>query len=323
MLKKYIGFQVGFFILFMISADLRSVSADGLPPEEALPTEKTEEAEVLPTPPPEEIAEPEPISENEAPLPKPLSAPPSLKKETREIAPLIPVAARPSETDLWTSFFHGTILSEPKPGGKIVGSKDKKMLLGEGDTIYMVSSNNELIPGKEWVVYKTIKNVYHPRTGQYLGDLIDITGMVKIMEVDKKMATAQIIRSKEPIYQNDQIALVETLFDLSNPSPRSLPEEMTATIVEAKENRMNNAMHDIVYIDRGKKDGIVRGDRFAVIGGGQQAGIHSDGQALRFPEREVGSIIILSAQDHTATGQIAQSSEPISKGSPLLFHFLK
>src|SRR5581483_3984587 len=227
------------------------------------------------------------------------------------------------QTDFWPAFSHGTILSEPKPDGEIIGAKDQKMMLGEGDTIYLASFKKDFTPGKEWLVYKVIKNIYHPGTGRYLGDLVDVTGVVKITEVNKKVATAEITRSKEPIFRNDQIALVETLFDFSSPSKRSLPEGLTATVVEARDNRLNNAMHDIVYIDRGKKDGVIRGDRFDVIKGGQKVGIRADGEDLRFPEREAGSIVVLSSQDHTATAQIVRSSETISRGNPLLFHFLK
>lgn len=315
MFKKNFSFRAVWLILFMLSVDLRSVKADGLPPEEALPTAKAEEAAL---PPPAEETEPEPGSEeNVAVSSKALPEP--LKK-----APPAPaVTVKPPELDLWSSVFYGTILSDPQPDGKIVGSKDKKMMLGEGDTVYLVSFKGEFSPGKDWIIYKFIKNVYHPTTGKYLGDLIDVTGVVKVTEVDKKLATAQIIRSKEPIFQDDQIALVETLFDLSRPANRLLPEGMTATIVEARDNRLNNATHDVVYIDRGKKEGIVRGDQFVVITGGQQIGVHPDGQTLRFPQREVGSLVILSSQDHTATAQILKSSEPISKGNPLLFHFLK
>lgn len=316
MFKKNFSFRAVLLILLMLSADLLSVKADGLPPEEALPTAKTEEV-VFP-PPFEEMMEPEPVvEETGADTAKALPAP------SREAPPAPAAAVKPSESDLWSSIFHGTILSDPKPDGKIVGSKDQKMMLGEGDTVYLVSFNDEFVPGKDWIIYKVMKNVYHPTTGKYLGDLIDVTGVVKVTEVDKKLATAQITRSKEPIFQDDQIALVDTLFDLSSPANRFLPEGMTATIVEARDNRLNNATHDIVYIDRGKKEGIVRGDQFVVIRGGQQIGVHSDGQTLRFPQREVGNLVILSSQDHTATAQISKSSEPISKGNPLLFHFLK
>src|SRR5581483_4638336 len=337
MLKKDIGFRAGLFVLLMISADLHYAKADGLSPEEALPTQKAEqeqEAEetVSPAPPAsDERPKSEPVVEKEATVSSPKSpSPPEplpVKKAAASIqserpSPPAPDAA-PSDADFWSVFAYGTILSDPRPQGEIVGGKDRKMMMGEGDIIYLASFQDEFTPGKEWIVYRVIKDVYHPVSGKYLGDLINVTGVVKITEVNKKIATAEITRSKEPIFRNDQIALVETLFDFSSPSKRSLPEGLTATVVEARDNRLNNAMHDIVYIDRGKKDGVIRGDRFDVIKGGQKVGIRADGEGLRFPEREAGSIVVLSSQDHTATAQIVRSSETISRGNPLLFHFLK
>ncbi len=134
MSKKNFSFGAGLLILLIFSADLRSVEADGLPPEEALPTAKAEEA-VLPSS-TEEVTEPElPEEENVADTPKVLPQP--LKKAPP--APAVVIKPPESKSDLWSSVFHGTILSDPKPDGKIVGSKDKKMMLGEGDTVYLVS----------------------------------------------------------------------------------------------------------------------------------------------------------------------------------------
>ena len=324
MIKRLTGFQGWFFILWMVFGNLPSVGADGLSPEEALPTVTAQEVDPHPA---GEMTEPEPVVKEtvpeplQQPSPKPSEKPLMKPAATETLRPAD--AARPPKIDLWSSVFQGTILSEPKPDGKVIGSKDQKNMLGQGDTVYLISFNDEFTPGKEWIVYKITKNVYHPKTGQYLGDLVDVKGIVKVTASDKKMATAQITHSKEPIFKEDKIALVETLFDPTLPSGRSLPQGMTATVVEARDNRRNNATLDIIYIDRGKKDGVLPGDRFDVMTGGEEIGIQSDGQTLRFPEHEVGSVIILSSQDNTATGQIVKSSEPISKGNPLLFHFLK
>src|SRR3569832_1708089 len=174
MLKKDIGFRTGPFVFLMISADLRSAKADGLSPEEALATQTAaqepaaEEAVSSASAAPEEMPQAEPPVEKvpAASLAKPSApAPLPLKKETvpvkSEVPAPPPASAMPAAADFWSTFSHGTILSEPNPDGEIVGAKDQKKMLGEGDTVYLASFKKEFMHGMEWVIYKVIKNVYH------------------------------------------------------------------------------------------------------------------------------------------------------------------
>lgn len=83
-----------------------------------------------------------------------------------------------------------------------------------------------------------------------------------------------------------------------------------------RDDRLSNGEHDIVYIDQGWKNGILPGDQFEIIHGGEKAG------AGRIPKRSVGRLLVLTSQKETATARITLSSEPISKGT-LLNTFLR
>ncbi|MFQ5949522.1 MAG: hypothetical protein ACE5J1_02405, partial [Nitrospiria bacterium] len=196
---------------------------------------------------------------------------------------------------------------------------DQRTMFGDGDIVYLTSFRGEFIPEGKWIVFKTIRDVYHPKTDEFLGDLVHVLGMIQIIDADEDIATARIIHSNEPISQGDLIAFVENLFAPADLPDKSLPERTEGTIVEVREERLNNAQHDIVYIDHGKKDGVVRGDRFAIIHRGKRIKIRSPRKKIDLPQREVGRLVVLSTQDLTATARIVESIEPISKGDPILF----
>jgi chemotaxis protein MotB len=206
-----------------------------------------------------------------------------------------------------------------KPEGEIQAAEDSKIMLGEGDKIYLTSFGEEFVDEGQWVVFKTMKDVYHPKTEEPLGDLVNVLGIVEVTHVNKNRATAQIIHSKEPISRTDYIVSVKNLFQMIDLSDQMLPENTEGTIVEVRDNRMNNAQHDIVYIDYGRKDGVVRGDRFSIIHGGQRNDFRTSIKTVGLPQREVGELVILSTQDRTATARIVESVEPISKGDSILF----
>lgn len=308
MLKKEItkSSRAVLLILLLFSLKVSDAVADGLFPDEQ-PLQKA-----APEPPKEEILpETEPLPEEKAAAPAPAPAPvpppaPMIKPRVKTDAPV----------DFWSAFSKGTILSGPKPAGTVLASKDPKTMFALGDVVYLISSGEDLAPQTEWVVFRKLRKVHHPKTGKYLGDLIDLVGMVKVVENNKKVATAEVVKSKGPIFTNDEIASIESLFNMNTAGRPLLEKE--ATIVEVWDHRFNSGEHDIVYLDRGREDGVVAGDRFEVIHPGRIVDA-SMGEMIHLPERKIGNLVILSTQAHTSTAQILKSVEPVSIGDPLLY----
>lgn len=296
MSEKKMWWGMGLFVVLVSFAN-HSAFADGLPEGQALSTER-ELVEPLP---------PQFFVEQEIPAPLP---PEPVQPEVEE--------APPSNPDFWALFSNGMIVTELKPDGEIQAAEDSKIMLGDGDVVYLKSFRDEFVDEGHWVVFKTMKGVYHPKTKEHLGDLVNVLGIVKVLHADKGSATAQIIRSKEPISRNDFIVSVENLWNMTELADQVLPENTEGTIVEVRDNRRNNAEHDIVYIDYGKEDGVARGDRFTVLHSGQRSNVRSSKKVVGLPQREVGRLVVLSTQDRTATARIVESIEPISKGDSIL-----
>ncbi len=221
--------------------------------------------------------------------------------------------------DFWSSLSNGMIVRELTADGKLIGAKDSKTIFSMGDIVYILLQKESPASSNEWVLFRKIKKVYHPKTKEFVGDLIEITGTVRAIENHDHTITGQIIRSKDAISLDDEIAAVGTLMRTATSPEGASSDKKDGTIIEVRDNRLDTGEQDIVYIDRGRKDGILPGNRFEILHGGQETGHRFEGKKATLPQRSVGHLVILSTQEQTATARILESSEPISKGDPLQY----
>jgi len=275
-----------------------------LPGGEAAQLEtRVETARPVTAPPPRVVEEAAPSPEREKPV---------------EIAPPeqpVP-AAKPINMKLLAA--SGYILTGQSPAGVVVGSRDGRELNGQGDPAYLLPMEGaQPRVGDRYTVYRSVHKVYHPVTGQYLGDLIRILGQTEITGADpnEKTVTSKVITSYDAILPGDYVMsppAPEDSVDQTTPPPPSGPLE--GYIVEVKENKVDQALLDVVYLDRGRQDGVRSGDRFTIVRAGEKTSYFSPGRGVPLPRRIIGELQVLSVQDATATAKVVNSTEVIYKG---------
>ncbi|MEK7772847.1 MAG: LysM peptidoglycan-binding domain-containing protein, partial [Deltaproteobacteria bacterium] len=146
---------------------------------------------------------------------------------------------------------------ELQESGVIVGSKADKMYLSSGDDVYLRFKDRQgASVGKFYTVYAVDGMVVHPVTKQRLGNIIDNLGVVKIT------GTGDVIEGR-----------IGTSFKEINPGAKLKefrePYEVVASeagvtvngvVAASLENKEQLATGDIVYIDKGAKDGLKTGN---------------------------------------------------------------
>ncbi len=252
---------------------------------------------------------------------QPIEAPPA-----PEVAMVPPVKAPPPlvkpQPDLSLLASLGFILTGQKPSGTIVGSPDDRELLGEGEIAYILPESKETLnTGDHLTLYRNVRKVYHPKTRKYLGDLIKILGVAEITkppQADKeRVKTAKILDSYDYIKKGDLVLPYEPselAAPMTNEAEGARAGSLSGYIVEVKDDRVSNAQMDIVYLDRGLKDGLQIGDRLVVVREGEKTPRFSVGKGERLPRQIIGHLEILMAYDTTATARVVQSSDVIFKG---------
>jgi chemotaxis protein MotB len=181
------------------------------------------------------------------------------------------------------------------------------MILGNRDVLYLrLKNSGDVAPGDLFTIYRRTHKVFHPTTGQYLGHLINRLAVVQVSQIDKDLTTVQIMRAYAAVSPGDPVMKFLLPTDEGAAVDQPSAGDVEGRVVELQSNMgvMNLvAQRNVVYLDRGRDDGIRPGDRMDVIRSGGS-----------LPQRVVGELKILSMEDRTATALITKSISRILKG---------
>ena len=181
------------------------------------------------------------------------------------------------------------------------------MILGTRDVLYLRLNNpGDVAAGDLFTIYKRAHKVFHPTTGQYLGHLINRLAVVQVSQIDKDLTTVEIMRAYGAVTPGDPVMKFVPPTDEGAAGDQPSTGDVEGRVVELQSNMgiMNLvAQRNVVYLDRGREDGIRSGVRMDVVrsGGG-------------LPQRVVGELKVLSMEDRTATALITKSISRILKG---------
>ena len=181
------------------------------------------------------------------------------------------------------------------------------MILGSRDVLYLrLKNSDDVAPGDLFTIYRRPRKVFHPITGQYLGYLVNRLAVVQVSQVDKNLTTVQIVRAYATVSPGDPVMKFVLPADegVAVDQPSSVNVEGRVVEFQSDMGIMHMvAQRNIVYLDRGREDGIRPGNRMEMIRSGGN-----------LPLRLVGELKILSVEDRTATALITKSISRILKG---------
>ena len=181
------------------------------------------------------------------------------------------------------------------------------MILGSRDVLYLRLKNpGDVLPGDLFAIYKRARKVFHPITGQYLGYLVNRLAVVQVRQADKGLTTVTIVHAYAAVSPGDPVMKFVLPTEEGAAADQPSDGDVEGRIVEFQSNMglMNMvAQRNVVYLDRGREDGVRPGDRMDVMrsGGG-------------LPQRVVGELKILSIEDRTSTALITKSTSRVLKG---------
>jgi chemotaxis protein MotB len=181
------------------------------------------------------------------------------------------------------------------------------MILGSRDVLYLrLNHPSDAALGDLFTIYRRTHKVFHPATGQYLGHLVNRLAVVEVSQIDEELTTVQVIRAYAAVSPGDPVMRFVLPADEEAAADQPSAGNMEGRVVDFQSNMgtMNLvAQRNVVYLDRGREDGIRPGDRMKVIRTGGS-----------LPQRVVGELKILSTEDRTATALITKSTSRILKG---------
>ncbi|MFO0705285.1 MAG: OmpA family protein [Nitrospira sp.] len=185
-------------------------------------------------------------------------------------------------------------------------STGDRMILGLNDALYLKLVNPQSAAlGDLYTVYRRVRKTFHPVTQEYLGFVTIRLAVVKVTQVEHVLTTVEVVRSYGPIAPGDPVMRFEPPTATDEASPVVDAGEIRGMIVELQSDKTMTlvAQSDIAYLDRGKGDGLRRGDVLE---------LYRQGQGL--PSRKIGQLRVISTEDRTATATILGVTTRVMKG---------
>jgi hypothetical protein len=252
-------------------------------------------------------------------------APPS-----SEPAPSAPEPAKPAPAPSAPAQSNGVFLrqtgfieaSELANAAKIVASREEKTLLATLDEAYVeYQPQSPLQLGERYTIYKKLKEVKHPETKQSLGWIVQIFGDVDVRGITPSthIARALITDSINPIERGFLVGPLKRQFKVVEPRTNHL--ETTGIVVATLRPIELVASEELVFIDKGRRDGVEIGNRFQLVRRGDGyppllgAAARDD---QRFPHEIFADILVIDLYEGMATGWVAGSSKETQVGDHVI-----
>lgn len=244
--------------------------------------------------------------------------------EAQDTAPIFPPSSGLRQPDvLQTSFednyrplrrsdfYSSGFLSErqPLPYGRVIGNAVPLQISSSGyGAASSIYSRIALTPpkGGSYQVGDTLLLATVTRTDPTWGDVVEPVGLAKVIDVSHAQNQAVVIAQYGSIHEGTRTLLAEKFVDPGHVRPAPIANGVQGHLIFARDLQPLKLSEAVVFIDKGRADGVRPGDIFEV-----RVTTHDDdaSQVGAAPE-VVAHVAIVHVGDHSATGLITKLTAP-------------
>jgi hypothetical protein len=194
--------------------------------------------------------------------------------------------------------------------GAISAAFEEKIMLSSQDRAYArFARTAEVTPGETYVVYKTERPIYHPDTKELFGYQSSVLGAAKVVAVDERAATVEIVQSFDPIERG---AMLGPWTDKPyRPVARKANQRDLAGRIIATQADVITMVgeHHVVFVDRGEADGLEEGNVLTVVRSGDPYDRDPYAAAWdpSFPKEDVGQLLVIDVKERASAALITRS----------------
>lgn len=211
----------------------------------------------------------------------------------------------------------GFIRKEPvTPSGSLFKIKDDKEMASTGDFVYIKpGSNINFYPGARYTVYRIYGPIVEEKTENLVGSQYYLTGVVEIKKIEPLYALAEVIKAYRAIAIDDLLMPFETR------SPEipiiEFEKGIDGAIISEEEKRKIIGDNTIVFINKGKKDGIKPGQFYSIYYQEKKRISPESREEIYLDPVDFGSLIVLRAEQTTSSVLITKSDKDIYPGAKI------
>lgn len=201
-----------------------------------------------------------------------------------------------------------------RPHGVLFQVQGDKKMLSESDTVYIRPADGVVFtPGSLYTVYRTLDPTDDKKRNAVLGKQYLLVGIVKIASLEDKFALATIVRSFQDIHLQDLLIPYQPRAPKVPLTPS--PAGLTGHIITAESHTRVFGDHFIVFIDKGAEDQVAPGQRYTIYYQDKEKSKSTDKEDILLSPVDVGSLLVLHTEAHTATTIVTSSNTNISPGA--------
>ncbi len=205
-----------------------------------------------------------------------------------------------------------------KASGVIVRPTDKKVMIYRGDDVILSFEDGENIKiGDRFVIFTVEDKVKHPVTRKKVGYVVDNHGTLKVTSVMGSLVEGRVDLAYKEIFKGAK--LTPYIDPLKKVTITETTADLEAVIIATIEGVHQVAENDVIYIDKGNKDGLMVGNKLGIY---RARGTVKDPlrkrTEIQLPSIVLGEAIVISLQENSAACLVRESLRAIKIGDEVL-----
>lgn len=205
--------------------------------------------------------------------------------------------------------------------GTIDHSPSEALMLSYPDLVYVRFRNPaQAKVGETYPVFRTVKEVDHPKTGKSLGYLTEIVGKVRVTKLGRGEVTAQIVASSDEIRRGDKVGAPGEPLQVkvsARPNARALKGYVVSALtpyltIMGEESKL--------LVDLGSAEGVQPGNTFTVIRqtDPQHSIVDPNADEDRsLPIEDIATCMAVTVKEHVSTCLLVRSLKEVVPGDRL------
>ncbi|MCK4910587.1 MAG: LysM peptidoglycan-binding domain-containing protein, partial [Thermodesulfovibrionales bacterium] len=183
--------------------------------------------------------------------------------------------------------------------GEIQGAPSGRANFAQYDILY-IWTEKPVEKGRKFYTVHKMDKIFHPITEELMGWAMKVTGVIQTLEPGDDKVRAEVLESYDLIEVGDPLDFYSEFFPpVTLGTPRS--PEISGAVLTASYRRLISAGYDVMFIDKGMKDGIEVGDMFITL-------------MPKTSDTVNGMFQIINVRNNTSLAVIHASEREITKG---------
>ena len=199
--------------------------------------------------------------------------------------------------------------------GTILDSAQPRKWLDEGTEVVIGFGAGEVRVGDQFEIFRAESRVTDLDTGLHYGWATNQLGWLEVTRVDEESARAIIRMSRGEIQRGDRL-LPRRVRSMDIPIAAS-PGPVEGRVVHTPDRRLQMAQADVVYLDRGTKDGLAVGSPLEIyrsLGNHGSEVDEAQHKERRIPDHVVAKLLVVDVYDDTSVAVVTHTTEELNRG---------